>query len=160
MPLVSATGLSRRYLIGTGEIRALDGLDLEVAEGELVAVVGPSRSGKPGVRGADRPAYARTERSRRRSRATPFGPDAVELAHVGNERHTPLLDPEQRAFEGHISGSQPSVAAVHDLHRDRLPGMGWRRHTFGAFSSSTEAETWVWCKPGVTFRISDAPRVA
>jgi putative ABC transport system ATP-binding protein len=45
-PVFLARGLARRYGRGDGEVRALDGVDLEVAPGEVVFVAGPSGSGK------------------------------------------------------------------------------------------------------------------
>src|SRR5213592_1014667 len=42
MPGVSVTGLTKRY----GDVAAVEGLDLEVAPGELVALLGPSGCGK------------------------------------------------------------------------------------------------------------------
>jgi putative ABC transport system ATP-binding protein len=45
-PILVARGLTRIYRVGPAEIRALDGLDLDVARGEYVAVVGRSGSGK------------------------------------------------------------------------------------------------------------------
>ena len=45
-PIVEARGLVKSYRKGQIEIRPLDGLDLEVAEGEFLAVMGPSGSGK------------------------------------------------------------------------------------------------------------------
>lgn len=45
--MISARGLRKSYVDGDGSlIRVLDGLDLDVAQGEFVAVVGPSGSGK------------------------------------------------------------------------------------------------------------------
>jgi putative ABC transport system ATP-binding protein len=41
-----ARGLVRRYGRGDGQVRALDGVDFEVAPGEVVFVAGPSGSGK------------------------------------------------------------------------------------------------------------------
>jgi lipoprotein-releasing system ATP-binding protein len=45
-PLVEATGLSKRYVDGPSEVQVLDGLDLTIASGERVAVVGESGVGK------------------------------------------------------------------------------------------------------------------
>jgi putative ABC transport system ATP-binding protein len=45
-PLLEARGLARVYQVGAQEVRALDGVDLEVSEGQFVALVGTSGSGK------------------------------------------------------------------------------------------------------------------
>jgi ABC-type lipoprotein export system ATPase subunit len=45
-PVVLTRGLDKHYGEGDGVVRALDGVELEVAEGETLAVMGPSGCGK------------------------------------------------------------------------------------------------------------------
>jgi putative ABC transport system ATP-binding protein len=45
-PVFHVRGLTKVYGEGTAEVRALDGVDLDLAEGELVVLLGPSGSGK------------------------------------------------------------------------------------------------------------------
>ena len=44
--IISATGLERFYLLGGEEVRALDGVDIDVCRGEYLSIMGPSGSGK------------------------------------------------------------------------------------------------------------------
>ena len=46
MSLVEARGLAKTYYTGTVEVHALRGLDFEIEDGEMVAVMGRSGSGK------------------------------------------------------------------------------------------------------------------
>ncbi len=58
-PMLSARGIEKTYKKGSNQVRSLRGVDLDVARGELLYIVGPSGSGKStllGILGAlDRP---------------------------------------------------------------------------------------------------------
>ena len=46
MALIELREVTKRYRIGEQEIVALDGIDLDIAQGEYAAIIGPSGSGK------------------------------------------------------------------------------------------------------------------
>ena len=45
-PIISCRNVSKIYRMGDQEVRALDGVDIDIHEGEFVAIMGPSGSGK------------------------------------------------------------------------------------------------------------------
>ncbi|HWQ97846.1 MAG TPA: ABC transporter ATP-binding protein [Clostridia bacterium] len=45
-PIISMTGITKVYSVGGEEVRALDGANLTIREGEFVSIIGPSGSGK------------------------------------------------------------------------------------------------------------------
>src|SRR3954452_18689158 len=46
MPLIKLTNVVKRYKVGEQEILALNGIDLDIGQGEFAAIIGPSGSGK------------------------------------------------------------------------------------------------------------------
>src|SRR4051812_42770889 len=46
MPLVELRNVSKIYLLGDEEIRALDDVTLDIESGEFISIIGPSGSGK------------------------------------------------------------------------------------------------------------------
>src|ERR1039457_1095273 len=45
-PIISIRGLTKLYHVGDVDVHALRGVDLDVARGEFLSIVGPSGSGK------------------------------------------------------------------------------------------------------------------
>jgi putative ABC transport system ATP-binding protein len=45
--VIELRNLVRHYTMGDEEVKALDGVDLDIGRGEYVSIVGPSGSGKP-----------------------------------------------------------------------------------------------------------------
>ncbi|MDD4311166.1 MAG: ABC transporter ATP-binding protein [Eubacteriales bacterium] len=45
-PIITMTGITKIYSVGGEEVRALDGANLMIREGEFVSIIGPSGSGK------------------------------------------------------------------------------------------------------------------
>jgi lipoprotein-releasing system ATP-binding protein len=85
MTMLEAIGLSKTYRGGDGgEVRVFDGLDLSVAKGEIVAIVGASGAGKSTLLhllgGLDKPSHGQV----RVNGLTLDGPDA-ELAKLRNK---------------------------------------------------------------------------
>ena len=46
MPFITITGLKRYFMMGDAVVKALDGIDLTVEQGEFLCLMGPSGSGK------------------------------------------------------------------------------------------------------------------
>ena len=46
MPMIKFENITKTYLMGKQELTVLKGINLEIKDGELVAIMGPSGSGK------------------------------------------------------------------------------------------------------------------
>lgn len=44
--MIRAENISKKYIVGETEIRALDGMDFTVEEGQFAVILGPSGAGK------------------------------------------------------------------------------------------------------------------
>src|SRR5213596_1779018 len=85
-PVIRLSGITRHYQVGPEQIRALDGVDLEIGRNEYVAIMGASGSGKSTLMNIlgclDRPTTGLYELNDRR--ISDYG--AARLANVRNEQ--------------------------------------------------------------------------
>jgi putative ABC transport system ATP-binding protein len=86
LPIIEIKELSKIYTIGEIQVRALDGVDLQIEQGEFVAVMGPSGSGKSTLMNIlgclDRP----TEGRYKLAGDDVSGLDKAQLAVIRNQR--------------------------------------------------------------------------
>ncbi len=86
LPIIEIKELSKIYTIGEIQVKALDGVDLQIEQGEFVAVMGPSGSGKSTLMNIlgclDRP----TEGRYKLAGDDVSGLDKVQLAVIRNQR--------------------------------------------------------------------------
>ena len=97
--LVRARGLSKEYGCGEGRVRAVDGIDVDIARGECLAIMGPSGCGKSTLLhllgGLDRPTTGELWIAGRRI----DGFSERALAHLRRDQSArfPGLPPHERA---------------------------------------------------------------
>ncbi len=140
LPLIRLRGVTRRYGSGATELMALKGIDLDIAAGEFVAVMGPSGSGKSTAmnilgcldtptsgqylfQGAHVESLSRDQRARLRRRYLGFvfqGFNLLSRTSAQENVELPLL------YRGD-SASARRAAATQALRSVGLGG--WERHT-------------------------------
>src|SRR5579871_3764289 len=84
--LLSLRGIEKIYTTGDQEVRALDGIDLEIDHGEFVAIMGPSGSGKSTLLNIIGCLDAPTAGSYELDGIDVSKMDEAEQAHVRNQR--------------------------------------------------------------------------
>jgi putative ABC transport system ATP-binding protein len=147
--LIRLRGVTRVYGQGQAALHALDGVDLDVTQGEFVAVMGPSGSGKSTVmnilgcldmptageyvfRGIHVERLSRDQRARLRRRYLGFvfqGFNLLARTSAQENVELPLL------YRGE------SAAARHRLARQTLAAVGlagWEHHTPGELSGGQQ----------------------
>jgi len=147
--LIQLRGITRRYGSGEAELMALKGIDLDVAPGEFVAIMGPSGSGKSTamnilgcldtptggaylLKGAHVEALSRDQRARLRRRYLGFvfqGFNLLARTSAQENVELPLL------YRGD-SASVRRTAAAKALKDVGLGG--WEHHTPGELSGGQQ----------------------
>jgi putative ABC transport system ATP-binding protein len=140
VPLIRLQGVTKRYGSGASELMALKGIDLEIAAGEFVAIMGPSGSGKSTAmnvlgcldtptagqylfKGAHVEALSRDQRARLRRRYLGFvfqGFNLLSRTSAQENVELPLL------YRGDNAAAR-SAAAARALASVGLAG--WEHHT-------------------------------
>ena len=139
-PLIGLRGVTKRYGSGASELMALKGIDLDIAAGEFVAIMGPSGSGKSTAmnilgcldtptagqylfKGAHVEALSRDQRARLRRRYLGFvfqGFNLLARTSAQENVELPLL------YRGDGAAAR-RVAATKAMQSVGLDG--WERHT-------------------------------
>ena len=140
VPLIRLHGVSKRYGSGATELMALKGIDLEIAAGEFVAIMGPSGSGKSTAmnilgcldtptsgeylfKGAHVEALSRDQRARLRRRFLGFvfqGFNLLARTSAQENVELPLL----------YRGDGPAVRRTAAAQALQAVGLGgWEQHT-------------------------------
>lgn len=147
--LIQLRGISRRYGSGASELMALKGIDLDIAAGEFVAIMGPSGSGKSTAmnilgcldtptagqylfKGAHVEALSRDQRARLRRRYLGFvfqGFNLLARTSALENVELPLL----YRGDGAAKRRAASIKALQDV------GLGgWEHHTPGELSGGQQ----------------------
>lgn len=148
-PLMQLRGVTKRYGGGATELMALKGVDLDIAAGEFVAIMGPSGSGKSTAMnilgcldtptagqylfmGAHAEALSRDQRARLRRRYLGFVFQGFNLL----ARTSALENVELPLLYRGDSASTRRVAATQALESVGLGG--WEHHTPGELSGGQQ----------------------
>jgi len=148
-PLIRLRGVTKRYGIGAARLMALKGIDLDIAAGEFVAIMGPSGSGKSTAmnilgcldtpsagqylfKGAHVEALTRDQRARLRRRYLGFvfqGFNLLARTSAQENVELPLLYRGESATVRHAAASR-ALQSV---------GLGgWEHHTPGELSGGQQ----------------------
>lgn len=144
-PLYRIEKLTRIYQTGGGEVRALDGVDLEVLEGEFLVLLGPSGSGKSTflnlLGGLDRPTSGRIFfRDLDLTVLDEHGLTFYRRAHVGFVFQFYNLVPSLTAEENVALAAEISPDPMDPAEALDLVGLSHRRDHFPAQLSGGEQQ--------------------
>jgi putative ABC transport system ATP-binding protein len=111
--IIETSNLSRIYRLGkAGEVRAVDGVDLQVPEGQFLVIIGPSGSGKTTVLnllgGLDRPTSGKVVL------------DGLDLSEMG-ERGMIMIRREKVGFVFQAFNLIPTLTAIENVEAALAP---------------------------------------
>ncbi|MEO1205479.1 MAG: ABC transporter ATP-binding protein [Pseudomonadota bacterium] len=143
--IFSARGVTRIYRTGDVEVRALDGVDLDLFERELLVLLGPSGSGKSTflniLGGLDRPTSGTVMfKGRDLSRLDENGMTKFRREHVGFVFQFYNLIPSLTALENVGLVTEIATAPMKPQDALALVGLGERLHHFPAQLSGGEQQ--------------------
>ncbi len=124
--VIRTRGLTKTYVTGATEVRALRGVDFDVRQGEMVAIMGASGSGKSTLMNIlgclDRPTSGTYELDGIRV----DGMDRNALADIRNQKHRIRLPGLQPAAPHHGAGERGAAAALRPDRAEARARATWR----------------------------------